>query len=197
MEDLWAFNEECVAHAIFESRVPVVSGVGHETDLTIADLVADVRALTPSEAAERVAPDRREILDGLTGQTETMRQLLMRQLDLARARLEDLSKRRSFRLPLERLRDLNQRLDEWSERLNRVGGQRLLQARRRVEAVAGRLHALSPLNVLARGYSLTRKETDQSVVRDVEQVAVGERLVTMVQRGKIISRVEKSFGDAP
>jgi exodeoxyribonuclease VII large subunit len=197
MEDLWAFNEECVAQAIFASRVPVVSGVGHETDLTIADLVADVRALTPSEAAERVAPDRREILDGLAGQAEAMRQLLMRRLDLARARLDDLSRRRSFRLPLERLRDLNQRLDEWSERLNRVGGQRLLQARRRVEAVAGRLHALSPLNVLARGYSLTRRDADQSVVRNAEQVAVGERLVTLVQRGRIISRVEELFGDAP
>jgi len=197
MEDLWAFNEECVARAIFESRVPIVSGVGHETDLTIADLVADIRALTPSEAAERVAPDRRDVLDGLTGQAEAMRQLLMRRLDLARARLEDLSKRRSFRLPLERLRDLNQRLDEWSERLNRVGGQRLLEARRRVEAVADRLHALSPLNVLARGYSLTRKDVDQSVVRNADQVTVGERLVTLVQRGKIISRVEESFGDAP
>jgi len=197
MEDLWAFNEECVAQAIFESRVPVVSGVGHETDLTIADLVADVRALTPSEAAERVAPDRREILDGLTGQAEAMRQLLMRRLDLTRVRLEDLSKRRSFRMPLERLRDLNQRLDEWSERLNRVGGQRLLRARQRVEAVAGRLDALSPLNVLARGYSLTRKETDRSVVREAEQVTAGERLVTLVQRGKIISRVEESFGDTP
>ncbi len=197
MEDLWAFNEECVARAIFESRLPVVSGVGHETDLTIADLVADVRALTPSEAAERVAPDRREILDGLTGQAEAMRQLVMRRLDLARARVEDLSKRRSFRLPLERLRDLNQRLDEWSERLNRVGGRRLLQARQQVEAASGRLHALSPLNVLARGYSLTRKEADQSVVRDAEQVAVGERLVTLVQHGKIVSRVEESFGDTP
>jgi exodeoxyribonuclease VII large subunit len=197
MEDLWAFNEETVAQAIFESRVPVVSGVGHETDLTIADLVADVRALTPSEAAERVAPDRREVLDGLTAQAEAMRRLLVRQLDLARARLEDLSKRRSFRLPLERLRDLNQCLDEWSERLNRVGDRRLLHARQRLEAVAGRLHALSPLNVLARGYSLTRRDADQSVIRNAEQVTAGERLVTMVQHGKIISRVEESSGDTP
>jgi exodeoxyribonuclease VII large subunit len=197
LEDLWAFNEECVAQAIFASRIPVVSGVGHETDLSIADLVADVRALTPSEAAERVAPDRREILDGLAAHAVNMRQVVLRRIDLARARLDDLSKRRSFRLPLERLRDLNQRLDEWSERVNRAGRQRLVQARQRIEAVAGRLHALSPLNVLARGYSLTRKEADQSVVRDAEQVHVGDRLVSLVQRGKIISRVEESFGDAP
>jgi exodeoxyribonuclease VII large subunit len=197
MEDLWAFNEECVARAIFESQVPVVSGVGHETDLTIADLVADVRALTPSEAAERVVPDRREILDGLASQALSMRQLLTRRIDLARARLDDLSTRRSFRLPLERSRELSQRLDEWAERLSREGGQRLLQARQRVESIAGRLHALSPLNVLARGYSLTRKEADQGVVREAKQVVAGERLVTLVQRGKIVSRVEDAFGDAP
>jgi exodeoxyribonuclease VII large subunit len=197
MEDLWAFNEECVARAIFESQVPVVSGVGHETDLTIADLVADVRALTPSEAAERVVPDRREVLDGLASQAVNMRQLLTRRIDLARARLDDLSTRRSFRLPLERLRELSQRLDEWAERLSRVRGQRLLQSRQRVESIAGRLHALSPLNVLARGYSLTRKEADQGVVREAKQVVVGERLVTLVQHGKIVSRVEDAIGDAP
>jgi exodeoxyribonuclease VII large subunit len=197
LEDLWAFNEECVAEAIFASRIPVVSGVGHETDLSIADLVADVRALTPSEAAERVAPDRREFLDGLAAQAVAMRQTVLRRIDLARTRLEDLSKRRSFRVPLERLRDLNQRLDEWSERLNRAGGRRLREARQRVEVVAGRLHALSPLNVLARGYSLTRKESDESVVRNPDQVHTGERLVSLVQRGKIVSRVEETFGDAP
>jgi exodeoxyribonuclease VII large subunit len=195
LEDLWAFNEECVAKAIFESRIPVVSGVGHETDLTIADLVADVRALTPSEAAERVAPDRREILDGLAGQALNMRQIVLRRIDLARQRLDDLSKRRSFRLPMERVRDLNQRLDEWTERLHRAGGRRLLHSRQSMEAVVGRLHALSPLNVLARGYSLTRKDADHSVVRDANQAKVGERLITLVQRGTIVSRVEESHGD--
>ena len=126
-----------------------------------------------------------------------MRQLLTRRIDLARARLDDLSTRRSFRLPLERLRELSQRLDEWAERLSRVRGQRLLQSRQRVESIAGRLHALSPLNVLARGYSLTRKEADQGVVREAKQVVVGERLVTLVQHGKIVSRVEDAIGDAP
>ena len=84
LEDLWAFNEECVAQAIFDSRIPVVSGVGHETDLTIADLVADCRALTPSEAAERVVPNRAEVLEGLLGIGSRLQTLLARRLERAR-----------------------------------------------------------------------------------------------------------------
>src|SRR5205823_7427875 len=97
LEDLWPFNEEVVADAIFRSRIPVVSGVGHETDLTIADLVADVRALTPSEAAERVAPNRREVLEWLDGCGGRLRLLLKRKLELARTRLAVLAESRCFR----------------------------------------------------------------------------------------------------
>jgi exodeoxyribonuclease VII large subunit len=197
LEDLWAFNEEVVAHAIFASRIPVISGVGHETDLTIADLVADVRALTPSEAAERVVPNRLEIQEWLAKQSERMRQTLSRRLDLGRDRLEELSKRRCFRLPLERLHDQEQRLDDWLERLSRAQRQKLTQAGQRIEAYAARLQALSPLNVLARGYSLTRKESDNSVVRNAEQVRTGERLVSLLQHGRVISRVEENLGERP
>src|SRR5207245_7310241 len=94
LEDRWPFNEERAAEAIYSSRIPVVSGVGHEDDLTIADLVADVRALTPSEAAERVVPDRLEVLAGLEGLEERCRTLLRRRLELARARRDDLADRR-------------------------------------------------------------------------------------------------------
>jgi exodeoxyribonuclease VII large subunit len=194
LEDLWAFNEEIVAHAIFSSRIPVVSGVGHETDLTIADLVADVRALTPSEAAERTVPDRREILDGLIDAENRMRALLARRLELARGRVEDLGQRPCFRYPLQRVRDGEQRLDDLSGRFRRALESRLAQTRQGLEASAARLEALSPLNVLARGYSLTRKEADNSVVRAPEQVSPGDRLVTQVQHGRIVSRVENATG---
>lgn len=189
-EDLWAFNAECVAQAIYASRIPVVSAVGHEIDLTIADLVADCRALTPSEAVERIVPNRAEMLDGLRGLDAQLQSTVTRKLELARARLQDLAQRPAFRRPLERLRDWERRLDEWAERHQRALRQRLLQARERLEAQAARLETLSPLNVLARGYSLTRREADQAVVRSPDQVRPGERLVTYVQHGRILSRVE-------
>lgn len=190
VEDLWAFNEECVAHAIFHSRIPVVSAVGHEIDLTIADLVADRRALTPSEAAELVTPSRWEIVEALRGLAGQLRAALWQRLELARGRLQDLAERRSFRRPLERVRDGERRVDELGDRLRRAMRQRLSRARDGLGAQAARLESLSPLNVLGRGYSLTRREADRTVVRHAEQVRPGDRLVTHVQHGRIVSRVE-------
>jgi exodeoxyribonuclease VII large subunit len=190
LEDLWAFNEECVAQAIFESRIPVVSGVGHETDLVISDMVADLRALTPTDAATKVVPSKSEVLTWLSETEAGLRDMLLRRLDLARARLADLMQRRCFRLPLERVQDLERRLDEWNERLQRALRQRLAELRRRLEAQAARLESLSPLNVLARGYSLTRTESDGVVVRTPVQVRPGDRLLTLLEHGCIISRVE-------
>lgn len=190
LEDLWAFNEEVVAQAIVQSRIPVVTGIGHETDLTIADLVADVRALTPSEAAERTVPSREEVRGDLQDQAHRMRALMGRRLDLARARLRELARRRSFRFPLEGVRELEQQVDDWSERLQRAARLRLERSRQQVEAGAARLEGLSPLNVLGRGYSLTRMESDRSVVRSSAQVHPGDRLVTTLHNGSIVSRVE-------
>jgi exodeoxyribonuclease VII large subunit len=189
LEDLWPFNEEVVADAIYASRIPVVSGVGHEDDLTIADLVADVRALTPSEAAERVVPNRAEVLSWLEGLADRLRTLLIGRLDRAQARLADLASRRCFRVPLERLREEERRLDEWHERLGRAVKGRLERGRQRLEALAGRLESLSPLNVLARGYSLTRTEAGRVVVRSPDQVRPGDRLVTELRHGRIRSQV--------
>jgi exodeoxyribonuclease VII large subunit len=197
MEDLWAFNEESVAQAIFASRIPVVSAVGHETDLTIADLVADCRALTPSEAAERVVPDRGEMLDWLQNMAVQMRTLLRKRVEQGRVRLDNVARRRCFRQPLERLRDLERRLDDWAARLGRSVRQRLVLAQQKLEAAAARLETLSPLNVLRRGYSLTRTETGLAVIRSPEQVRPGDRLITTVQQGRIISRVEEVAPAAP
>jgi exodeoxyribonuclease VII large subunit len=190
LEELWAFNEECVAEAIFTSRIPVVTGIGHEDDLTIADLVADLRALTPSEAAERVVPDRAEVLAWLDRLEGTFGDRLRRCLDLARTRLEQLAGRPCLRRPLDRVHDARQRLDEWGERLRRAVRQRLTQARKRLEASAGRLEGLSPLKVLGRGYSLTRREADGAVVRRADQVRPGERIVTLLEQGRVVSRME-------
>jgi exodeoxyribonuclease VII large subunit len=196
-EDLSAFNEECIAHAIFHSRIPVVSAVGHEIDLTIADLVADCRALTPSEAAELVTPHRDELLEGLTTTESRLRALLLGRLDSARRRLQDIAQCRVFRMPLERVREHERRLDEWGGRLERGVRQHVLRARERLESHAARLESLSPLNVLSRGYSLTRREVDQAVVRDSQQVHLGDRLITDVQHGRIFSRVEEANDTSP
>ncbi len=189
--DLAAFNTDIVAKAVFESRIPIVSAVGHEIDVTIADLVADRRALTPSEAAELVVPDRQQLLGELDQRTERLTELLTRRWQAARQRLDDLAARPAFRLPLERVRDLERRLDDTDQRLARGAQQRLLQMRGQMDAWSARLNALSPLNVLARGYSLTRRENDQFVVRRAEDVRPGDRLVTLVQHGSIVSRVEE------
>lgn len=192
LEDLWAFNDERVARAIFASRIPVVSAVGHEIDVTIADLVADRRALTPSEAAELVVPHRLEQQDIVNGYRARINKLMGHRLDLARRRLDDLANRRVFRLPLERIRDLERRLDDWSCRVQRSAQLRLARERERVEVAAARLESLSPLNVLARGYSLTRTGTEREVVRSPEQVRRGDLLETRVQHGRILSRVEEA-----
>jgi len=192
LEDLWTFNEECVAQAIFQSRIPVVAGIGHEDDLTIADMVADVRALTPSEAAEKVVPDRAAVLDWLAGLALRFRTDLRRRLDSAQARLVELADRPCFRRPLERIRQEEECLDEWNERLQRALKCRVDQLHEQLKGQAARLESLSPLNVLARGYSLTRKEGEAVMLHEAAQVRPGERIVTRLQRGEIVSRVEET-----
>ncbi len=192
LEDLWTFNEECVAQAIFQSRIPVVAGIGHEDDLTIADMVADVRALTPSEAAEKVVPDRAAVLDWLAGLESRFRTDLRRRLDQAQSRLMELAKRPCFRRPLERIRQEEERLDECSERLQRAFQRRIEQHHEQLRSLTARLESLSPLNVLSRGYSLTHKEGERAMLHEAKQVRPGQRIVTRLQRGEIVSRVEET-----
>jgi exodeoxyribonuclease VII large subunit len=189
-DDLHAFNDERVADSVFRSRVPVVAAIGHEIDVTIADLVADKRALTPSEAAELVVPDRVELLKKVGDMDLRLRELLWGRLESARGRLADFGDRRIFRRPLDRIHDLEQGLDEIGERLQRCMRQRLDRWRQMVQATAGQLETLSPLNVLSRGYSLTRRASDQQVVRTADQVKPGDLLVTVLLHGQITSRVE-------
>ena len=190
-EDLAAFNREVVAQAIFTSRVPVVSAVGHEIDVTIADLVADKRALTPSEAAELVTPDCKQILDGLQACHGRMSDLLLNRFQTIRGRLQELAGRRTLAQPLERIRDRERRLDDGEVRLHRAMKQKLAKVQQLTDAQAARLETLSPLNVLGRGYSLTRRESDHVVVRNTAQVKVGDRVVTLIEQGKLMCRVEE------
>ena len=167
LEDLWTFNEEAVARAIAGSRVPVVSAIGHEIDVTLADLAADRRALTPSEAGEVCVPDCREIALHLDRLADRLRSAGQARLADARARLDRLADRAR-----QALRQLH------------------LDRRLRLARLAASLDALSPLAVLARGYSLTFRRDDLSLIRSADQVEPGQLIVTRLADGQITSRVE-------
>ena len=196
-EDLAAFNDEGVAHAIFASTIPVISAVGHEIDVTIADMVADRRAATPSEAAEIATPNRLELLEALFSRGQRLHHLLVGKYQAHEQRLRSLVQRRIFQFPLERLRDQERRIDDWDERLQKTTRTQLQRARQRLEALAGKLESLSPLNVLARGYSLTRTVLDKKVIRSVEQASVGAAIEIVLADGRLQAevRTKKALGE--
>jgi exodeoxyribonuclease VII large subunit len=191
LEDLWAFNEEAVVRAIYASRLPVISAVGHEIDVTLSDLVADVRALTPSEAAERVAPATEELLAALR-QTDSRLAAAMRwRVGSARSQLDSLAGRRPLRRPFGRIQDTVRMLDELASRASRAVRQCVRHARRHVNETSARLDSLSPLAVLGRGYSLTYRSADGRILRDAAELTPGETMVTRFGIGRATSRVEQ------
>jgi exodeoxyribonuclease VII large subunit len=170
LEDLWTFNEEAVARAIAGSRLPVVSAIGHEVDVTIADLVADRRALTPSEAGELCVPDADEV---------------RRSLDHLAHRLAQAGR--------ARMGDARARLDRLADRARLAIGRDLEGRRQRLARLAASLDALSPLAVLARGYSLTFNADATTLLRSADEVQPGDLVQTRLARGRLISRVEETF----
>jgi exodeoxyribonuclease VII large subunit len=189
LEDLWCFNEEPVVRAIYASRIPVVSAVGHEIDVTLADLVADVRALTPSEAAERVVPSASEIRAGLDNQRRRLLAALCARSADARARLDALAQHRAFRLPFERLHELARQVDDLELRATRAVRHQGTRARDRLAAAAGRLESLSPLAVLGRGYSVTQHSATGRIVTDASTLTIGDELTTRLAHGVVASQV--------
>jgi exodeoxyribonuclease VII large subunit len=192
LEDLWAFNEEVVARAIFDCKLPVVSAVGHEIDVTIADLVADRRALTPSEAAELVVPSAAELRIALDRLANGLTGALLRQSRRMRLAVESLAGRRCFSKPLELIHRRQQRLDELDSRLRRQMMQTACDARARIAAVSARLDALNPLAVLARGYSITYRDGSDRFLRSASEISAGDRLRTRLAGGEIVSEVTHS-----
>jgi exodeoxyribonuclease VII large subunit len=190
LEDLWAFNEEVVARAIVECPIPVVSAVGHEVDVTIADLVADQRALTPSEAGEIVVPQRAEVLSELEHLGSRMKSAMQNGLRRRGLLVDALAGARALARPLEVVHDRERKIDELSDRLRRGIRQQVERARRRLEAIGGTIDALSPLKVLGRGYSLTRREATGEILRQASDVRIGERIETRLARGRLTSVVD-------
>ncbi len=189
LEDLWPFNEEIVARAIFASDIPVISAVGHEIDFTIADFVADLRALTPSEAGEKVVPRKDLLLGQLLSVRSSLASALRNALVLQKERLDSIASSYAFRLPLERVRREEQGLDDLSARMYSAGRMLVSAARENMAGVAGRLDNLSPLKVLARGYSVTSITGNDSPITDVQSVNEGDEIETRLHKGRIRSRV--------
>jgi exodeoxyribonuclease VII large subunit len=188
LEDLWAFNDERVARAIAAARMPVVSAVGHESDVTIADLVADRRAPTPTAAAALVVPDCRDLHAWLERAASGLHAGVQRQITRQRERLN--AQTRHLRDPRQVLRALQLRVDELSERAWRGVTTRLRLARQQLRGGAERLQALSPLAVLERGYSIARRADTGAVVRDAAGLQTGDRLRLTLARGTARVRVD-------
>ncbi|MFM8263647.1 MAG: exodeoxyribonuclease VII large subunit [Pirellula sp.] len=191
IEDLWAFNEEVVVRAVAASKIPVVSAVGHEIDVTLCDLVADVRALTPSEAAERIAPSRDEILEILQSSQVRLTSIVASKLRELESRLTGVIRRPVIEQPERMLDVLVQKLDESDHRLSESIDRRIEKRQFEFDKLASRLEAISPLKTLARGYCLTTDSKDGSIVSKASQVRVGQRIETQLSEGRITSVVEK------
>ena len=188
MEDLWAFNDENVARTIYHSVIPVISAVGHEPDVTIADFVADLRAATPSNAAELAVPDQNEVAVWLRQMEGRLAQAMGRKLESARKDLDRAARCRALQDPMNYVDDKRMVLDYQREKLAAGLNAALNRERQRFGQLASKLDALSPLKVLGRGYAIPRK-ADGGVVRSVADVAPGDPLKLRVADGEISCQV--------
>lgn len=187
IEDLWAFNDERVARAIYDSEIPVVSAVGHEPDVTIADFVADVRAATPSNGAELIAPDQEDLRQRLQSCESRMAAALEKQLKLSRQRLDALAGRRVLQSPKNYIEDRRVTLDRVQEQLTAAARHCFDRKRQRFIRLTASLDAMSPLKVLSRGYSVVRSGT--RLVKSVHDVAVGDKLRISLADGTVNAAV--------
>ena len=190
MEDLWEFNQERLVRAIYDSELPVISGVGHEIDVTLCDLAADRRALTPSEAAELISPNVQNLAERLQNAKSRLDFAVESQMDQREMALNHLAQNPVFRFPTRMIDALAQGLDVTEERLNDRVKNRLEMLETQMGTQAARLEALSPLNVLSRGYTVTQDATSGKVLRSVNDVQPGQKLKTRFPDGECVSRAE-------
>lgn len=190
MEDLWAFNEEIVAHAIYDSEIPIISAVGHEPDVTISDYVADLRAATPSNAAELAVPDQDALRQSLDAMSSAMATSLNRQLKNAANHLSVLAKSAALQSPQNYLDQKLLQLSHINQRMTAAHTRLLDRKNHQFVAAAAKLDALSPLKVLSRGYAMTQREGGE-VVRSVKQLSVGDELTVTLGDGTVTANVNK------
>jgi exodeoxyribonuclease VII large subunit len=190
MEDLWAFNDERVARAIFESDIPVVSAVGHEPDVTISDFVADLRAATPSNGAELVAPDQNDLRAQLLHDQARMGTAMNRLIKSSRQTLSALSSKRVLQSPVNYLEDKRMQLDYSHKQLIAASRQLLANKRQGFIRLTSALDAMSPLKVLGRGYSIVKGESG-SVIQSASEVSLGQRIHVRMRQGSLVAAVEQ------
>ena len=191
IEDLWAFNDERVAYAIANSVIPVISAVGHEPDVTISDFVADLRAATPSNAAELAVPDQLELRQALQAKNTLLLTLMTRRLKQERQRVEALGRSRSLKDPMNYIEDRRMRLDGSHQRLTAASQQYLHRQRERFVRLTAKLDAMSPLRVLSRGYSMATDEKGK-LVKSVSQVRAGDLLTVTLGDGRVKTLVQEA-----
>ena len=194
LEDLWAFNDERVARAIFACETPVISAVGHEPDVTISDYVADRRASTPSNAAEIAVPDMAELLRYLRGTENSMAQSVLHRLEREERRLKALAEKRVLTDPLAFVQDRRLQLDYMQDKMTSAARTHWDREARRFAGTVAKLDALSPLKVLGRGYAMARTE-EGGILRSSAQVRPGDRIELRLAQGSLGCRVEEVEGE--
>jgi len=192
LEDLWAFNEEVVARAIYKSRIPVISAVGHEIDFCIADFVADLRAPTPSVAAELVIGKKDELAGRIQNCRERLGNAVLSRLTLLKNRLDSISRAYVLRHPLNVVQQYEQRVDELRRDLSLRMEHYLQLQKERFNGSAAKLEALSPLAILSRGYSASFKLPEKKIIKDAAVLKKGDRVWTKVYKGYFVSKLEES-----
>jgi len=191
LEDLWPFNEEVVARAIFRSEIPVISAVGHEIDWTISDFVSDFRAPTPSAAAELVIPKKEDLVSRIDALKDRMRLALVSKREALSEKLNMLKNRYAFKEPLNMIARREQEIDDFLREVVLKGDFILKLKTKSLNAVSGKLEALSPLGILNRGYSITMSGRNDMILKDASALKKQDLIKTKLSKGEIVSRVEE------
>jgi exodeoxyribonuclease VII large subunit len=190
LEDLWAFNEEVVARAIFDSEIPVISAVGHEIDFTISDFVADARAPTPSAAAQMVVPERDALLEQIDKSTGKLATTLFSLIGRLKQRLKSVEESYGFRRPSDIITQRSQKLDELTHQLEKSAKVYMEIKSNAISLLTEKLKALSPSSVLKRGYSITRRLPDLKIIKDAAILQKADLIEVKLCKGRIESKVE-------
>ena len=191
LEDLWPFNEEVVARAIFASKIPVISAVGHEVDYTISDFVADLRAPTPSAAAELVIPRKEDLVNLINTALERLNNAMSGSLDILKEKLDGLKESYILRQPLNYVIQMQQRMDDLRKDMSVSIEHMIDMSGEKFSRIIGKLEALSPISILNRGYSITMKLPEGLIVKEAASLKLGDYVETKLGRGKFKSRVEE------
>ncbi|MCE5301140.1 MAG: exodeoxyribonuclease VII large subunit [Spirochaetia bacterium] len=191
IEDLWAFNDEALARAIYAAKTPVISAVGHEIDFTIADFVADLRAPTPSAAAELVVPDRIKLMGQLSSNRDRLRGAIDRLVEKKHEKLTELAGRYAFKVPFDMYENLSREIDDVSVRLNKAFNQSVNSADDEITVLNDKLKLLNPLNILKKGYSVVYDVVTGSILKDSEKA--GKEIKVRLYKGTLDAEVKKKI----